>query len=246
MDITLENISGPLPAFVAGLITSLHCLGMCGPLACSICPKNSCDNNSESRIKPLLDLGIYHLGRLFSYSLLGAIAGLFGHALTGFFSASFVHYLPFAFVVWFAAIALGWERFLKIPALPLGWLGRWTSGFRQQGAGWFAASLGLATPLLPCGPLYLMIGVSALSGHPWSGALMMASFALGTIPLLFAAQFQFLKIKSRFTPQTLRWGQASLALVSAFLICWRVSFGEPPSLEEKPKCPMCISDKKIS
>lgn len=57
-------------AFLAGLVTSLHCVGMCGPLACSWAVARS---NSFVR-----DTAIYHAARLFAYALVGALAGALG------------------------------------------------------------------------------------------------------------------------------------------------------------------------
>ncbi|NBX60811.1 MAG: sulfite exporter TauE/SafE family protein, partial [Opitutaceae bacterium] len=65
----LAGITGPGTAFIAGLVTSLHCVGMCGPLACALMPavRNDAD--------PQVVATTYHLTRLAGYTLLGAVAG---------------------------------------------------------------------------------------------------------------------------------------------------------------------------
>src|SRR5262249_34864082 len=84
-------------------------------------------------------------------------------------------------------------------------------------------SLGWLTPLLPCGPLWLMLGAAAVTGSWWSGALHMAAFVAGTIPLPLVLQSQASRLQQRFSPVAVRWTQQSLALVSAGLLIWRAS-----------------------
>jgi hypothetical protein len=66
----LAAITGPGTALVAGLITSLHCAGMCGPLACALMPARATDAD------PHLVGTVYHLCRLAGYTVLGALAGV--------------------------------------------------------------------------------------------------------------------------------------------------------------------------
>ena len=65
----LAGITGPGTAFIAGLVTSLHCVGMCGPLACALMP--AARNDAD----PQVVATTYHLTRLAGYTLLGAVAG---------------------------------------------------------------------------------------------------------------------------------------------------------------------------
>ena len=68
----LAGITGPITALVAGLITSLHCAGMCGPLACALMPAKRDDAD------PQLVSTVYHVTRLAGYTVLGALAGGIG------------------------------------------------------------------------------------------------------------------------------------------------------------------------
>src|SRR5471032_3282956 len=65
----LAGITGPGTAFLAGLVTSLHCAGMCGPLACAVMPAPS------ERVDAQTVSSVYHVSRLAGYGLLGALAG---------------------------------------------------------------------------------------------------------------------------------------------------------------------------
>jgi len=68
-----------------------------------------------------------------------------------------------------------------------------------------------------------MLGAAAFTGSWWSGALHMASFAAGTIPLPLLLQSQALRMQGLISPQAARWTQQGLAFVSAGLLVWRAA-----------------------
>src|SRR5690606_31526681 len=85
-----------------------------------------------------------------------------------------------------------------------------------------AATMGGLTPLLPCGQLYFLIALSAMSGSAVRGAEFMLAFGLGTVPLLWLAQSQFTALRRRLSPVNLARFQTTLALVAAIVIAWRM------------------------
>src|SRR5438093_7512696 len=93
-------INSPGAALVAGLITSLHCAGMCGPLACSLMPVRG-DRADAQTIST-----VYHVCRLSGYAVLGAIAGGIGQAPLTWISQSALRWLPWVLVLFFVALAL--------------------------------------------------------------------------------------------------------------------------------------------
>ena len=105
---------------------------------------------------------------------------------------------------------------------------------RPSEAPWGAGLLGLVTPLIPCGPLYLMLGVSLVSSSWARGAVMMLCFALGTMPVYLLAQWQWFHLAARLSPGMLRTAQRILACASAVLVTWRVlangGFGLPSTI----------------
>jgi sulfite exporter TauE/SafE len=212
----LAAINSPAAAFVAGLVTSLHCAGMCGPLACSLMPVRG-DRADAQTVST-----VYHLTRLAGYTALGAVAGGLGRAPLTWVSQSALRWLPWVMVLFFVALALRWDRFLPKPAS----LGRWT--FRLQG--WLrgrsrteaAAALGFATPLLPCGPLYFLLALALLSGSALRGVEFMLAFGLGTVPLLWLAQSQFHWVRRKLSPLWLDRTRLALALTAAVVISWRL------------------------
>lgn len=93
-----------LAALTAGLITSIHCIGMCGPLACAVCPK------LDQSGKHWLALPAYHAGRIISYTMIGFVLGWVGASIQSLLSTEIPEILPWAFIALFCIIFLGWEK----------------------------------------------------------------------------------------------------------------------------------------
>lgn len=225
----LASVSTPAAAFVAGLVTSLHCAGMCGPLACMLAPARG-ERTDASTI-----FSAYHGARLASYALLGAVAGAAGAAPAAWFDTSFARVLPWVMVAYFLAVALKLGN--RLPRLAL--LGRVQLALR----GWVrgkpgvqvAAAMGAATPLLPCGPLYFLIAMAGFAGSAAGGAELLLAFGLGTVPLLWLVQANLGRWRARLTPVGLARTRGVLALAAALVLIWRLrgdlgfagaSFGE--------------------
>lgn len=187
------NTATPVAAFFAGLATSLHCAAMCGPLACAV------------GVKPVR----YHSSRLIAYTLAGALCGGFGEGLAALFKAPALRLAPWALVVVLVGLAFNIDQRLPQPR----WLARVI--FRAR----LRDHLGFVTPLLPCGPLWLMFGVAAVSASAVRGALLLAAFVAGTVPLFALAQAGF----RRIPPLWISRAQRSLALIAAGLLVWRAS-----------------------
>ena len=212
----LAAVHSPAAAFVAGLVTSLHCAGMCGPLACALMPVRG-DRSDAHTVST-----VYHLTRIAGYALLGGLAGGIGSAPLQWISGSALRWLPWLLVLFFVALALRWDRFLPKVAF----LGRfvwkvqaWMRGRSRVEA---AAALGIATPLLPCGPLYFLIAFAMLSGSAARGVETMIAFGLGTVPLLWLAQSQFHWVRQKLSPLWLNRMRVTLGLASALVISWRL------------------------
>jgi len=162
----------------------------------------------------------YHLARAGSYALLGALLGRLGNAAAPLLSSPPSRTVPLALAVIFLAMAFGFDRNLPQPAFLRRLIGLLSVRSGERPAG--AALLGLVTPLIPCGPLYLMLGVSLISGSWARGAVLMLCFALGTMPVYLLAQWQWFHLCARLSPPMLRTTQKMLACASAVLVAWRV------------------------
>lgn len=219
------EITGPLAALLAGLITSLHCVGMCGPLACSACARSGGKGSLAATC-------VYHGSRIVSYSLVGIFAGLAGRRLSDALTSGSTRWMTWVFVVFFLAVVVGLDKKIRLP-MPKGvmaWLGTTSAGCGPQGR---AGVLGFFTPLLPCAPLYLVVAAAALSGSAWAGGAIMAAFALGTVPLLFILQSQFFRLGALWSPGTMEFLRRGLALASVVLLLVRGTYSASTG------CPMC-------
>lgn len=201
------TITTPLAALIAGAIASIHCTGMCGPLTCA-----AFGNRGGWRAM----VG-YQFSRLLAYSLVGGVLGAVGGQAAAIFSSSTVRVLPWAFAILFLLFAFRLEKRIPQPRFLARWFFRWRLAAMKPTA--FGAALGFLTPLIPCGPLYLVFGVALMAGSFVNGAVMMASFAAGTIPLFFLVQTQFARLP--VSPRLFQRVQQGLALISALLLIWR-------------------------
>jgi sulfite exporter TauE/SafE len=212
----LAAVNSPAAAFAAGLVTSLHCAGMCGPLACMLLPVRG-DRADASTVS-----SVYHLSRLSSYAVLGGVAGGLGSLPLAWISQSALRWIPWIGVLFFVALALRWERHLpKIPGLGL-LLVRVQAWARQRSSTTVAAVMGGATPLLPCGPLYILLGMTLFAGSALKGVEFMLAFGLGTVPLLWLAQTQFQWVRQKLSPLWLGRLRIALGLTTALVISWRL------------------------
>jgi sulfite exporter TauE/SafE len=177
-----------IAVFVASLLGSLHCAGMCGAFAAFAVAPVDGPGPSRAALN-----GAYNLGRLFTYSVLGAIAGLLGAALDlGGSLAGVSHAAAIGaggLMVGFGGVAILRAAGVRIPRAPVPEaLRRMTVSGHRATFGWpplaRATAVGLLTTLLPCGWLYAFVITAAGAGHPATGALTMAVFWAGTLPVM--------------------------------------------------------------
>ncbi len=206
----------PLSALVAGFITSFHCAGMCGPISCSFISGRDGGGN-----KLAAALGSYHLARLFSYSLLGALAGSIGARLIDWLGAAPARIMPWAFILFFIILLLDTDRFFaKLPGLARLNRSVMTRAYATSGQ-WRGFALGLATPFLPCGPLYTFFWVAALSGSAWQGMQILALFGIASSVALVAAQFGWGFFSNRYSSGVLLNWRRGIALMAIVLLLGR-------------------------
>lgn len=177
--------------FVASLLGSLHCAGMCGAfLAFAV----GIDAPMERGARIGLHAA-YHLGRLVTYAALGAVAGAAGAAfdgvgtLVGLQRAAVI--VAGSSMVVFGAIAVLRLNGVRVPKAPTprfmgGALRRVFRSVSGRPPVIRALVTGLATTLLPCGWLWAFVITSAGTGSAPAGALTMAVFWLGTLPVMVA------------------------------------------------------------
>lgn len=130
--------------------------------------------------------------------------------------------LPWLLVLAFLMVGLGLDKWLPKPLFLTNGLRRVQAKAFQMKSPLRATLLGLATPLLPCGPLYMMLLLASANGSATRGAGFAVAFGLGTLPLLFLAQTQLHLLGGRLQPTTMRKVQRGLALVTGLILAWRL------------------------
>lgn len=182
---------------VASLLGSGHCVGMCGAFVAFAVSGDAGDRTSTSAPAPSRSAlaAAYNLGRLCTYTLLGAVAGSFGAAIDLGGSALGIQRVALmiagSLMLAFAAIALLRAAGVAIRKVPMPTLLHRVVAAGHRAAFALrplprAAAIGLLTTLLPCGWLYAFAITAAGTASPWLGALVMATFWLGTLPALVA------------------------------------------------------------
>ena len=225
-------------AMMAGLVTSLHCAGMCGPLACSVCASGGEAHRLRAAVA-------YHLGRMVSYGAIGAICGWLGEQPLRYFFDSPAVVLPWILVAVFAYIGLGLHLKVPVPGFLKRFIARAKLRAYRIPATKGGFLLGLATPLLPCGPLYLLFGAALLAGSAARGAEFAIAFCLGTVPLLWCAQHAFVKLREKLGSNSVAYARRGLALVAVAVMAFRLHGTLPGSSPEKEEdenaLPTCCS-----
>lgn len=169
--------------FVVGLLGSLHCIGMCGPIVLAL------PVIGDSQFKILAGRVLYNLGRILTYTIMGALFGLFGSRLIIF---GLQQDLSIAFGIIILAYVFI-PRSIKA-RLANTFIYREVTDFiksrfnrmivKKSNSSLF--TIGVLNGLLPCGFVYVGIA-GAVSTVNWlSGALYMTMFGLGTFPVMFA------------------------------------------------------------
>lgn len=170
----------------ASLLGSPHCAAMCGGFVCFFSGQQA---GKPSR----LTHAAYHAGRLTSYALLGFAAGMAGAGfdlagrMAGFQRPAAVA-AGLLLILWGLAglaAAAGYGR--SATAAPAGFRRLFTSAIARLADKppiVRALTVGLLTALLPCGWLYVFVATAASTGSGVSGALVMAAFWAGTVPVL--------------------------------------------------------------
>ncbi len=171
-----------IAALSLGLISSFHCVGMCGPIAFAL-PVHQL----SAPLKMLASLS-YHIGRIFTYSLLGALFGLLGRQV---YLAGFQRWFSILMGILVLGILLQY-LFQKTRIQP-GWMTRLQTRLlntmskllkNQRASSYFL--LGMANGLLPCGMVYLAIAGALSTNHVSDGVFFMAAFGAGTLPAMLA------------------------------------------------------------
>lgn len=217
--------------FVIGLVTSVHCIGMCGGIHLSQClsyQKNSDgERNGEKRNKKwatVYSSFLYNLGRVFSYTVVGGVVGGFGSVIS--FSGKgkgAVQLIAGIFMVIMGINMLNifpWLRKFN-PRMPKIFARKINQGKQKNGA----FLVGILNGLMPCGPLQAMQLYALSTESPLKGAFSMFLFSIGTVPLMFGFGALSSFLSQKFTKQVMKFGAVLVVVlgISMFQNGWSMS-----------------------
>lgn len=182
-----------ITGFILGISSSLHCIGMCGPIAMAL------PLNRKSNLSILSGAMQYNIGRVITYALLGIIAGSIGLTVN-----------TFGFLQWasiFSGILLilfAWRKLLsRVPILHIP--NFFLTTRLNSALGKIVRSknpaklflLGGLNGLFPCGMVYAALLNAILAGSPINSATAMISFGIGTLPSMIFVSFALGKISAK-------------------------------------------------
>ena len=173
-------------ALTLGMIGSFHCIGMCGPLAFSL----PLSNNSD--FAKFTGTFLYNIGRIVTYSTLGLLFGLAGKSFSLFGFQQWLSITVGIVILFFLFIPKKWIANTGTNNI----VSKYTYKIRSTLGQLFLKknyrslfAIGLLNGLLPCGLIYMAIAGAIASADPFKSAFFMASFGLGTLPVMWSVSF---------------------------------------------------------
>ncbi len=229
-------------AFVAGLVTGSHCLGMCGGFV--LC--YSAGALARSAGGAWRAHAIYALTKTLSYAAIGAACGGVGRAVSSLGWAPGAAALGAGlFLLVLGVHLLGWPAWpARFRLARLDRLALWARTRARQSAS--PAALGAANGLmLGCGPLLAMYAAAAGTGSAREGALLLAAFGLGTLPVMLLSAWLAGSFLGRF-PRLLARSAGPVVLVCGLLMLQRGwALAEPMAAQAASPAPAAAIEPQI-
>ena len=264
-DGTLDLLTIYSSLLMAGLAASLHCIGMCGPIllgfaqvfertTLTVNGRPVADNRSAQQPRSLIwDFACYHVGRIWTYAVLGFGAGWLGQGIRD--SSNYLGLqFPLAIAVSAAVIVSG---VMLLGVLPIGKIDAWLAGCGAGGLtekewlinlthyrGWIARLLlGVVMGLLPCGMVYAVLIVVVPMPTPLHSAAGMVIFGLGTLPSLTGVLLAHRVVPYRFRAHGSRLAAVTIIMAGAWMMTRTLIVMSPSGDNDKyPSCHSNILD----
>jgi sulfite exporter TauE/SafE len=220
-----------LTAFAIGALGSFHCIGMCGPIAISV------PMGGKTGLAGLLRGLSYNLGRVATYALLGLIVGIIGKQLMfGSFQQGLsiaVGVLIIAFIVLPKAFTKKLDPTTKFAQLFIKLKSSFQGLFKSR-TPFGPLVLGLINGLLPCGLVYVGLAGALAMADPISSAAFMATFGLGTVPMMITVIIAGDLISLQWRAKIRKLMPVMFAIMGALFILRGMNLGIPyisPNME---------------
>lgn len=183
-------------AFTLGFFGSIHCLGMCGPLAIAICCRK--DATQIQQIRSGLS---YNFGRIVTYALLGLAFGFIGEMFMLVSIQKAISIILGIVLVLVFMLSANLDSLIVRSGFGskiVNWVNRFISNTISKANRYSNFRLGIANGLLPCGLVYLALTGAVTSASITQGMLFMISFGLGTLPAMLGLTTGADFLKSKF------------------------------------------------
>lgn len=214
----IESITAGL---ILGMLGSLHCIGMCGPIALSL---PVVDNNRSSKY---IGTFLYNIGRVLTYAILGLLFGLIGQTFAMIGVQQFLSIFLGVLLLMFLFMP---KRLFHNQTLFPGFM----QGIRKRIGVLFHTksyrslfSIGLLNGLLPCGLVYVAITGAIATGSVFNSSIFMASFGFGTLPMMWLVAFMGTNLKLKFGLQIRKMYPWVIGVMACLLILRGLGLGIP-------------------
>lgn len=205
--------------FLIGILASFHCVGMCGGLVITYTAR--CHANGQNKkINSSLPHLQYNLGRMISYTIIGAILGGFGlfFGINPTFTGIITLMAGVFMVLMGLSLLTNFKWLEKIKLRTPSFIARFLYGWRHTKKPKGPFIIGLLNGFMPCGPLQAVQLYALASGSIARGALSMGIYALGTVPLMFGfGSFIFL-ISQEKNKQVMKFSGATVIILGLFML----------------------------
>mgnify|MGYP001304212913 FL=1 len=213
-----------LAAFFIGLAGSFHCIGMCGPIALSL------SSGASKNFSQLLKKITYNGGRLITYAALGLMFGFIGDRLNLFglqrwLSLFIGSLLVFSVIILLLKIKTPFAA--KAYSLISPFFSKVYSSLKAKRSYKSMAVIGILNGLLPCSFVYLGLGGAIALGDAFDGALYMAMFGLGTVPVMLGVTVFGNFISGKFRSKILKLVPAMILVLGILFILRGLNLGIP-------------------
>lgn len=199
--------------FIIGLVTSVHCVAMCGGINLSQCISQGDNTKDGNRFSSLRPTFLYNFGRVISYTVVGFVVGGLGSVISFSVAAQgALKLIAGVFMIVMGINMLGILPGLRrlTPRMPRA-LARRVN--RKKARSSSPLIVGLLNGLMPCGPLQSMQIYALSTGSPFAGAYSMFLFSLGTVPLMFGLGALSTVLSKKFTKKVMTAGAVLVAVL---------------------------------
>lgn len=211
--------------FVIGLITSVHCIAMCGGINLSQCiPQSGKPAANEGKLAHLRPSFLYNLGRVISYTVIGFILGTVGFLIGGGSQVGIGVLVQgiLKIIAGLFMIIMGINMLGIFPALRKFTIRMPKAIARKVGKEKVRSNrpfyVGILNGIMPCGPLQSMWIVALASGNPVAGAISMFLFSMGTVPLMLGLGTVVAVLGKKFTDKVMTIGSILVVVLGLAML----------------------------